>query len=80
LIRNYLFGTDLSKTSRFDVDLDKKSVQNCFKVAILGSSVGDPDPEPDPHVLGLPDPSVRGMDPIPAPDSSLFSNEFSGLK
>ena len=34
----------------------------------LGASVGDPDP----HVLGLldpdPDPSVRGMDPYPAPD------------
>ncbi len=37
------------------------------------SSVGDPDPEPDPHVLGLPDPDlfVRGMDL--APDPSLFS-------
>jgi hypothetical protein len=35
------------------------------------SSVGDPDP----HVLGLPDPEVIGKDPDPAPepDPSLFS-------
>jgi hypothetical protein len=48
------------------------------------TSVGDLDPEPDPHVLGLkdqgplvrgtdPDPLVRGTDPDPAPDLSLFS-------
>jgi hypothetical protein len=35
------------------------------------SSVGDPDP----HVLGLPDPEVIGKDPdpTPEPDPSLFS-------
>ncbi len=37
------------------------------------SSVGDLDP--DPHVFRLrdPDPLVRGADPDPAPDPSLFS-------
>jgi hypothetical protein len=35
---------------------------------IKNSSVGDPDPQ-DPHVLGHPDPFVRGTDP----DPSLFS-------
>jgi hypothetical protein len=37
--------------------------------------VGDQDPDPqDPHVLGLPDPDplIRGMDPAPAPATSLF--------
>ncbi len=40
-------------------------------------SVGDPDLEPDPHVLGLPepnpDPLLRGKDLDPAPDPSLFT-------
>jgi hypothetical protein len=42
-----------------------------FMYFMILSSVGDPDP----HVLGLPDldPLVRGMDPDPDPDSSLFS-------
>jgi hypothetical protein len=40
-------------------------------------SVVDPDPDPpDPHVFGPPgsgpDPQVRGMDPDPAPDSSII--------
>jgi hypothetical protein len=30
-------------------------------------SVADPDPNPDPHVFGPPDPLVRGMDPDPDP-------------
>jgi hypothetical protein len=39
------------------------------------TSAADPDPNPDPHFLGLldPDPLVRGMDPDPAsdPDPSI---------
>jgi hypothetical protein len=41
----------------------------------ISSSVGDPDPQ-DPHVflaLPNPDPFVRGTDPAPALDPSLFS-------
>ena len=41
--------------------------------ATLQISVGDPDPELDPHVFGPPDPLDREMDPDPAPDPSLFS-------
>jgi hypothetical protein len=42
-------------------------------VLLPKGSVGDPDSVP--HVLGLPDPDplVRGADPGPAPDPSLFS-------
>jgi hypothetical protein len=41
------------------------------RIRCILNSVGDP--EPDPHVLGLPDPDplVRGTDPDPNP--SLFS-------
>ncbi len=41
----------------------------------LYTSVWDPEPDPDPHVFGLPDPDplVRGMDPEPAQYPSLFS-------
>jgi hypothetical protein len=31
-----------------------------------------PDPNPDPHFLGHPDPLVRGMDPDPDPDPSVI--------
>jgi hypothetical protein len=31
------------------------------------TSVPDPNLDPDPHVLGHPDPLVRGMDPDPDP-------------
>ncbi len=38
-------------------------------------SVLDPDPNPDPYLLGLldpdPDPLIRGMDPGPGPDPSM---------
>jgi hypothetical protein len=37
------------------------------------TSVAGPDPNPDPHVLGLqdPDPIVRGMDPDPDPSTTM---------
>jgi hypothetical protein len=49
-----------------------------FFCLLLFDSVADPDPalDPDPPVLGLPDPDplVRGMDPDPAldPDPSII--------
>ncbi len=45
--------------------------------ACLSNSVGDPDPQ-DPHVFGLSDPLVRGMDRDP--DPSLFSKVLSEQK
>jgi hypothetical protein len=37
------------------------------------SSVGDPDPEPDPHILGLPDPDplVHAVHPLGVGDAHL---------
>ncbi len=48
-----------------------------FVKRFISTSVGNPGPEPDPHVLGLPDPDplVRGTDTDadPALAPSLFS-------
>jgi hypothetical protein len=40
---------------------------------IFSNSVGDPDPEPNADRLPDPNPLVRGADPDPAPDPSIFS-------
>jgi hypothetical protein len=44
-------------------------------MSVDNGSVGDPDPDRIRIFLSLPDPDllVRGADPNPAPDSSLFS-------
>jgi hypothetical protein len=39
--------------------------------------VRDPEPDPDPHVLGPADPLVKGTDPDP---SFFLINVWSGLK
>ncbi len=51
---------------------DSQHCLNPVKTSIsVGPSVAEPDPNPDPYVLGLldpdPDPLVRGMDPDPDP-------------
>jgi hypothetical protein len=62
----------------FVIDLQDAIKKTNFFCLLLFDSVADPDPalDPDPPVLGLPDPDplVRGMDPDPAldPDPSII--------
>jgi hypothetical protein len=50
---------------------------------LIFTSVGDPEPDPDPHVFGpsgSPDPLVSGTEPDPAPDPSLkFVERFEKI-
>jgi hypothetical protein len=47
-------------------------VRSYNKILLHASSVGDPDPEPEPHVFGASDPDldplVKGTDPASDPD------------